>query len=305
MRASPTEAELEAVRGAWREARGAWSRCLAHLFGPEVDLLLESKIDAFPPSDEQIQAALVAPGPLDALAIERLGANAKGFFALERLLFDAPGESEAMPVLGQGRGSTRQREMVVAMAANLETVTAQLRDLWEPERGGFARQFAEAGTRSSELATRDAAFDLVVNRMVAFTEWVADVHLVLPSGRNADPPEPHPELVRARRSGNSIQDASDEVEGLLRLYLGSHDGSGLGAFVAQASPELDAALRDAFGQAIERIVSIPQPLDRAITEAPDEVRLAYEAVKRLQVAIATELVAVYQTTLRVVRFDGD
>lgn len=289
----PTPESVEAARGAWRELRSAWSRCLAHRFGPEVDLLLDSKVDAFPASEPLIEAALAAPGVLDAEAVERLGAHAKGLFALELLLF------------AEAQQDARRHEMIVAMAANLEAVAAQLRDLWEPERGGFARDFAEAGTRSSTLRTRDAAFDLVVNRMVSFAEWIADVHFVHPAGRNLDPPVPSPELVRARRSENTIQDASDEIEGLRRLYLGSRDGSGMGALVAQASPELDAAVRDAFAQASERVASIPPPLERALTDAPEEVRLAFEAVKRLQVDLATDLVAVYQTTLRVVRFDGD
>lgn len=306
LRARPTTEDLETVRGAWREARGTWSRSLAHLVGPESDLLLESKIDSFPANEARIEAALAAPDPLDAAAIERHGAHEKGFFALESLLFDAPGESDtSRRVLAADADGARRRDMVAALAANLDAVAEQLRDLWEPERGGFARNLAEAGTRSSDLPTRDAAFDLLVNRMVAFAEWIADVHLVRPAGRNLDPQRPQAELVRARRSENSIQDASDEIESLRRLYLGSRDGSGLGALVAQASPELDTALRDAFAQASERIASIPPPLDRALTEAPEEVRLAYEAVKRLQVAIATDLVAVYQTTLRVVRFDGD
>jgi predicted lipoprotein len=305
-RASPTDEALEAVRAAWREARSAWSRCQAHRVGPEVDLLLDSKIDTFPVNAERVEAAISAAGPLDAAAVERLGGNAKGFFALELLLFAAPGEGDTPMRLASGdAAAARRRVMIVALASNLEQVAGQIRDLWEPERGGFARQFAEAGTRSSELATRDEAFDLLVNRMVSFSEWIADVHLVWPAGRNLDPVELHPEQVRARASANSIQDASDEIEGLRRLYLGSRDGSGLGALVAQASPELDASMRDAFTQASERVAAIPPPLDRALADAPEEVRLAYEAVKRLQVAIATDLVAVYQTTLRVVRFDGD
>lgn len=305
-RADPTAAHLDAARIAWTRTRSAWDRSQAHLVGPEQDLLLEAKIETVPTHVEKIDALAAASPALDAAAIDRLGANVKGLPALEVLLYDAPGAaSSSLAAMTTDAHASQRRDLLVALASDLESVAAEIRQLWEPEGGGFAIDFATAGTRSSSLATRDAAFDLLINRMVYFTEWLADVHFAWPAGRGVDPPVPQPDLVRSRRSGRTIQDATDQLEGLRNLYQSTPTRAGLGALVAHVSPALDADMRDAFEHAAAQIAAIPPPLDVALTESPEAVRSAFESVKGLQVRTATDLVSVYQTTLRVVRFDGD
>ncbi len=276
-RAEPSPENLEAVRKAWAAARRAWNLCQAHLVGPEADRLLDAKIDHFPVSPSRIEEVVRGSEPIDADRVELLGANRKGLGAIEVLLFE-------------GEGASRRRDLVAAMAGNLQKVAEEIRDLWEPGRGGFDPALA--------AGSRDAAFDLVINRMIFFAESTADLYLRTPPGDHADSPRP-------QRSVRSLEDVRERLRGLRNLYEGRPGGAGLAALVEKAGPELDRAIRAAFDQAEADVAAIPGSLAGDLKRAPAEVQKAFGSIKELKMRLATDLVSVYRTTLRISPFDGD
>ncbi len=267
-------ADPETLRRAWRDARDAWARCGAHVIGPEHDRLLDAKIDTWP-----------AEPPVEAGDVERLGAHRKGFFAIEALLFDDPG----------GRP-----DVLAALARDLARVASEIRDVWEDAGGGFARAFSRAGTPGSPFASRQAAFDLLINHLVVFAEHTNDL-LARPAGLTvASEGRRDASLLRAARSDHDLDDLRSAVESLRRVYAG-----GLAGPVAQASPEMDAAIRGALDVAPARLSEIPRPLRSALDGPPEPLRRAVAALRGLKVRIAVDLVSAYRTTLTVSPFDGD
>lgn len=256
----------------WREARSAWSRCGAHVIGPERDRLLDAKIDTWPAAPPELEKD-----------VERLGAGRKGFFALEALLFGGEVDARA-----------------AALARNLADVAAAIRDGWEDGRGGFARELAGAGRPGSRFPSRQAAFDLLINHLVVFAEQTSD-RLARPAGLTVSAEgRRDPSLLRAARSDHDLDDLRSAVEGLRRVYAG-----GLAGPVAEAAPELDAAIRAALDVAPARLAEIPRPLEAALAAHPEAVRRAVAALRTLKVRVAVDLVSAYRTTLTVSPFDGD
>lgn len=252
----------------WRAARRAWALCGAHLIGPEQDRLLPAKIDTFPAE------------PADASDVEALGANRKGFFALEALLF---GENRPAPA--------------AALARNLAAVAREIRDGWE---GGFAEALATAGLPGSPFRTRQEAFDRIVNHIVSFAERTVD-RLAVPAGLTATSEgRVDPALLAARRSGEAREDLRGSVESLRRVYEGA-----LQAPLRKAAPEIDAALVAAFEAAARALAAIPEPLDRALSEHPEALRAAVGALRTLQSRLTIDMAGVFRTTLTVSPFDGD
>jgi predicted lipoprotein len=269
-RAAEAGVDLDDLRLSWKAARVAWCRCLPYLIGPEAERLLTAKIDTFPAADGKID---VLPA-LDDEALERLGADVKGFFALEALLF-SPGP--------------RNARLVPGLARNLALVAREIAEGWE----GFAE-------RSTRPEARRAFVDLLLNHLVLTAQGFCD-RIARPSGFTAEGDgRPRPELSRARKSGHTLPEARATLEGLRALYE-----RGLRARVVAASPELDAAIREAIDGAERSLAGIPEPFEAALDTRREELRVAVGALRNLQNRIAIDLVSVYRTTLTVSPFDGD
>lgn len=305
--ANPSPEGLDVLQEAWSKARLAWGRCEAHFIGPEDDRLLQAKIDTFPVLTSKLEEIVSGSGPLTERDVERFGANLKGFMALEYLIFSPGGNDAAvLAAVGEGKHADRRRSLIAALAANLERVAAEVRDYWDPERGNFAAEFAAPGGSASSYPEKDAAFDDIINRLVAFSEFTADARLGTPLGVTIKSSgKPEPAWVESRLSVHSVPDLLADLEGIRLLYEGGDEGKGLAERVVRMNPDLDRELRQALREAIESVRDISGPLDRALVADSEGVRRAFKDVKRLQYRIAVDLVAVYRTTLMVVPFDGD
>jgi uncharacterized protein len=80
---------LAAPRDAWRAALLAWDRVSTVAIGPLVERRSARRID-FSPTRPELIAKAIATQPANEADMERIGTPAKGFPALERLLWPAP-----------------------------------------------------------------------------------------------------------------------------------------------------------------------------------------------------------------------
>lgn len=203
--AAPSAANLTAAQSAWRTARAPWMESQAFGFGPVTDLLLDAQIDqAIDPA--RIDAELAAATPLD---VPALGANKKGFRALEYLLF-AP---DALPAL---QSSARRRDYLGALAIDLAARTEELRDAWTSGPTPYLDVFTSTPVKD--------AIDTIVNQTSFLTELLDDAEL----------------------TDASLADAAAGVRGLRVVWTGSRTGAlapdlGLRSLIFARSPS--AALR--------------------------------------------------------------
>jgi predicted lipoprotein len=108
--AAPSEATLASTQAAWRAARKVWHQTEAFRFGPVKTKNISSAVDFWPARLETIEGVIAGTDPITPASFEELGSNAKGFMALEALLFDsAAGDAAALARLTTAPDAARRR----------------------------------------------------------------------------------------------------------------------------------------------------------------------------------------------------
>jgi len=308
---APSQQALDATQEAWRVARGPWKECDAFAFGPAMDERLAVAIDQFPVEPAKIESEIAGTAALTVDYIDTIGADRKGFHALEHLLFGAGDDLAVLALLTTDAAAPRRRELLVALAQNLERKARELGSAWAPGGGAYAELLATPSAANPTYTTVKAAIDAFVNESVFLAELVADTRIGKPLGLSAGG-TPQPALEESGPSDNSLADMAASLRGLRAVYTGargadgaSGSGAGIGALVAAQSPATDREVRDLIEQAIAAIEAIPRPFRAAIVDRPAEVQAAYDAVKELKRILATEVLAALGATLKFNDNDGD
>jgi predicted lipoprotein len=307
---APSQATLDAARAAWRAARAPWRECDAFSFGPATDDRLAVAIDQLPVDPDKIEQEIAGAADLTADHVETIGANRKGFHAIEHLVFRADGDDAAvLASLTTDPLAPRRRQLVAALAENLERKVQELVRAWAPDGGGYAEVVAAPGASNSEYPTIKAVIDAFVNTSVFLAELVSDARIGKPLGL-ASGGAPQPTLEESGPSDNSLADMAGSVRGLRAVYTGARGGGGgagggISALVAAQSPALDREVRGQIDLALAAIEAIPRPFRAALTDHRAEVQAAYDAMKELKHLLGTEVLSVLGATLKFNDNDGD
>lgn len=302
LEASPDADSLAAAQRAWRAARSAWKQSGPFAFGPAATLRTAAKIDWSPVRGDRIERAIAAAGGFDSAAIEDLGANVKGFLALEYLLFDPQGDDAAVLA---GLSAPARRAYARALAENLRDQAAQLRDAWSPSGGNFAAALATAGQGSAVYPTVKAAVDALVNQVIFVSDDLARRQLLEPLGSDA---APRPELIVAARSHGGLADVLDAVAGIQNAYFGTYAGArgaSLSDVVHGLSPRVDTAIELAAQRVLAAAADLSMPLEDAVTSQRLQVARTQARAAELMRRLEIDLVSVLGTTLRFNPGDGD
>ena len=292
---------LRAVQAAWRAARVPWKQADAFGFGPASDLRLTPAMDQVvdPP---KIDALLAAATPIDEDTVTALGANVKGFHAIEHLLF---GDSETGLVLlfSVDVRAERRRSLLVEYTRNLAARAVELRVAW----AGESELIAHPGTDNETYPTVADSIDAFVNESVFLAEFAADARLGKPSG-TATGGVSQPDLVESRPSDNSLADLRDTLLGIRNVYFGSRNGmpgKGIGKLIVDSSPSTDRDVREALAASLEAVAAIPLPYEQALAAHAPEIEIALNTIKELKTILGTEVVGVLGATLKFNDNDGD
>jgi len=198
---APSQEGLDAAREAWRAARVPWKEVEAFGFGPAADLRLAVAMDQRPVDAAKIDLELAGTWALTEARVEALGANVKGFHAVEHLLF-----SGDLPSLTTDPLAPRRRDFLVALAQNLERKASDLRAAWAADGGGgYVTTLTEPGASNATYPTIKSSIDALVNESVFLSELIADDKLGKPSG-TATGGIPQPDLQESGPSDHSIAD---------------------------------------------------------------------------------------------------
>jgi predicted lipoprotein len=308
----PREDALRATQQAWRDARAYWKRTSAYGFGPAMDLRTEAAIDQFPVDPMLIELAIAGQqddgdAGVTVADIDELGANRRGFHALEHLLFNEQGNAAVLELLSDDPGATRRLQFLKALAQHLEIQVVELRAAWTDGRSNYLDVLTDPGDDNDEYPTVKKVVDTLVNECVFLTEVIADTRLGKPLGV-ANAGEPQPELEESPLSDNSRQDVADSLKSVRDVYLGTRNGrlgQGITTLVRQRSPTTDRAVRDALDDALAATAAIPQPFSEAIVEHRQAVERAYDAVNVLKRVLGTEVVGALGAALKFNDNDGD
>jgi predicted lipoprotein len=295
--ADPTDITLAAAQAAWRAARVPWKHTDAFGFGPAKDMSLSAAIDqVIDPA--KVELEVNGTTAISTSYVETLGANRKGFHAIEHLLFASLASLTTEP------DADRRRALLVAYAENLAQKAIVLRDAWA---AGYARQMAEPGSGNEEYATIKAVIDTFTNESLFQVELISDSWIGKPMG-TATGGVPQPELVESGPSDNSITDITHGLVGIRNIYFGAltdTPGKGIGKLVVAQSPAVDRDVRLQMIATLAAVEAIPRPYVTSITQMHPQVATAYEQMKELKRIFATEVVGVLGATLKFNDNDGD
>jgi predicted lipoprotein len=300
---SPAATTLAGAQLAWRRTRAAWKQSEAFAIGPAETLRTAAKIDFSPIRADRIESAIRAGGTPTADSIEELGANQKGFLAIEYLLFDPNGDAAAALA---DLGDAHRRALVRALAENLRDEVTLLRDAWAPDGGNFIHELVMAGKGSLEFPTVKSAVDELVNQLIFLSEEIADAQLLAALGRDTGTPDP--EALDAHRSENGLADLLDGLTGLQNVYYGAYagrDASGFSDVIVVSTPDIDGSIGLAIRRCFETATRIPGPLETALYEEPELVERAQVRAKELMRSLEVDLVSALGATLRFNPNDGD
>jgi len=303
----PGEGNLAALRSAWREARRAWKLCEPHFIGPEAKRMLQAKIDTPSIDTGKIEEIVAGSDPLDPAYVEGLGANRKGFAAIEYLLFAEGGPHGSAGARLTDASGSRRRQFLAALAGNLADTSAEVRDLWEPGKGNYLAEFLQGRAEIGAPFPEKVPLDDLINHLIGYTEDLADLRLGRPLGIRASRSKtPDPGLLESRFSGDSVEDLLASLDGVRVLYQGAPEhGLGLAARVKAVSPEIHQAILEALEKAAAGVKAIPAPVSKAVREQNEAAIKAVETLAEVHSRFKVDLASIYQTRITVIRFDGD
>lgn len=297
--ASPSDDGLRAARDAWAAAREPLQSAWLFHFGPAMDLAIQDYLDYWPARPDTIEASLASAATIDAAWIDTLGAPSRGFPAIEYLLFDPARDDAALVAyLGDAGEGARRCTYLAALAADVESQSARLRDAWEPDRGGYASSFADGG----ELAMQVSVF---YNAVFGATEAIKVRKIGTPQGREAMG-VPQPDLAESRFSDRSVEDMLDAMRAVRSVFTGTRgarDGLGLEDAIAELRPDAVPDVLARIDAAIAALETLPRPFDAHLADAI--VEPVYQTVVAVVRVMSTDVAALLGVTVTFTDTDGD
>jgi predicted lipoprotein len=285
LRDNPSEQALQKSREAWLSVRTPWEQSEGFLTGPVDSQGLDPAMDTWPVQPNEINDEIAKVEGNRLRDLSQVGVSAKGFHAIEFLLF---GEEGSKTLATQ---TAAERSYLVSLAGSVHDVIAVLLSSWEEsfEDGpSYRERLLNSGVADNgAFATSRAAIDDVVEKLSGIADEVGTVKIGGPHGDKRAP-------IESEYSDNSLRDFEDNIRGLRFVYQGSTTGavhpSSIKSRVTAKDPALDARIEQLIDDAIAAIQRIPAPFrTSAASPAADAKITAAETVLRdLRDLLATE-----------------
>ncbi len=324
--ASPDAATLEGARAAWKNAIDAWQRAEVFAFGPAAmtgqpgGKDLRDPIYAWPLvnrclTEQQIVDQSYA-GPAFATAL----VSTRGLGTAEYLLFYEAfdnGCAETAPInaagtwAALGEAEIKKRRLAYAQAASADVVVRaqQLVDAWDPAKGNFLGELANAG-QSKVFASQQMAFNAVNGALFYADSELKDLKVGKPAGLVegcvAVPCVQDVESPWAKRSKEHIR---NNLRGLDRMVRGcGANGEGLAfddLLHAVGADGVAASLQTTLDASVVALDALREPtLEDDLVKDPAGVKRFYDAVRAFGVVLKTDFVTVLDFELPK-RVEGD
>ena len=265
--------------------------------GPDMARRSAEKIDWRIDAD-RIDALLAADEPeLTAEVVgTQMSSTQRGLGAIEYFI-DADDALEAV----ERPRTCAYLEAVAAVAADEAAAVLAGWTTADGDTPAFRDRFAGA----EDPATADMSLDDLVNEALNLTQRMSELELLAvrgAEGPDSPPPDPiDPALVAAIHEGPAglgVADDLDRLEGMRVVFV-----DGLAPLLGD---DLEQRVGDEIEQATAAFAALGDgPLQVAAVEQTAQVRAAYDAVKALQITLATDVVSKLGVTVGFSDADGD
>jgi uncharacterized iron-regulated protein len=277
------DADFEAVKTAWREARIPWEQSEGFLYGPVDTEGIDPAIDSWPVDVNAIDALLASSEPITATLLAT-NDEARGFHTIEYFVWGLDGFKKSDEL------TDREVEYLKAATADFQSKTQQLFDGWKANGGNYAANFINAGESNSRYKSQVLALTELVDGMITIADEVGNGKIEDPLNGNGG--NAKPEAEESRFSHNSKRDFADNIRSIQNIYLGDYaatKGKGLTDIVASENAALNTKIIDQIADAITKIENIPGTFTNAIVNNRTEVATAQTAVNTIQATFESEL----------------
>ncbi|HEY4107949.1 imelysin family protein [Puia sp.] len=301
--AGPTADKLTAVQNLFKAAYVRWEAVSAYdYFGPAAsNQPVLAGLNLFPTNTVTIEAN-VGSGNNNVNAFAN--ASAKGFPALDYLLFGAGGNTLA------GFASANRKAYLAAVSADIKAEVNAAAKGWSASGGNYIATFL-AGTGNSV----SSSLGLLINSIVQDFEITKNDRLGIPLGKQ--PPGQSlpvlPKELEAYYSGISAQLCLAQIKAVQNLYQGigtAGDGKGLADYVVKANAKygsglLNDTLTAKFTSAVNGMSAISDPMSASIQSNSAPANAVYVTTQQLVVLLKTDMASSLGVLITFGDNDGD
>jgi uncharacterized protein len=310
-RDNPTVETLAALQEAWRRTTAAWVR--ADQMGLERSAPVVSQIYKPPANTEFIEDFIAETDTIDVDFIAGIGSTAKGLAAIEYLIFDPEGGSEAvLKSFVDGERAAQRMAYTTAAVEHVHLTGSQYLEEWQ----ALGQHYADVDTEPDAAAMESAAvmdLRMMTNKWMTTLEDVLTVDLSDPMGLSSGG-EIRPELVKAPYSQYSAELVLAYLQGFEMVFYGhSPDGEDYAGY----ADGLDFMRADYNGRPLSQVIgeqlttvvttleTLDVPLEDALTSHPEIVEAAHSEMRTLLRLIVADMTSNLSIALVYSDNDGD
>ncbi|MEP2240469.1 MAG: imelysin family protein [Maribacter sp.] len=242
-----TETELLALQDAWKTAFLNWKGNEVFNLGAIQSSFIHTRINQWPTNYEALEENIASEETLNNDFVSSVGANTKGYSAIEYLLFHET-NAVILTELTTGENAERRMQYLLALIENLAEQAEFLQTFWEGVEPSFKSNL-ETGVNGSQ--------NQVVNAIIASLEAMKGTKIeeALNAEANGET------YFEAYRSKTSKEALIVNLNTLYKSYLGAYEaqtGFGLDDYLIEVlnRPDLDIALQEAFVVAMNDLEAI-------------------------------------------------
>jgi predicted lipoprotein len=255
---TPSQETLEGLKESWRIGYSTWKKIEPFNIGIIQESFIHSSIHTWPASETQIENSIESTETIDASYISTIGAQRKGYAAIEYLLFDK-NESITIENFTSNTYAIRRGDYLVALTENLKDKSINLNELWIMHEVGF---------KTDVSTSVEGSQNRFVNAMTAQLEFIKNTKIedALNTMAIVDL-----ENFRSQFSKESIQ---LNLEALRLVYTGNFNDNnnkfGLEEYVSETlqRPDLNTEVLMAYLDTSNAFDAIPSTLQDAIINEP-------------------------------------
>ena len=287
LNATANQQNLDAAQKAWKDMRLVWEQCEGFLFGPVDYDGYDPKMDTWPTDYTQMDSLMASSVTFNATTIEDVNYTLRGFHPIEYILFGDQTHGARVP----GSITTRQKEYMVSLGADLKKNCDALAASWQPSGDNYGNLVKTAGQSGNHTyAKRSDIFLALVDGLAEICGEVGDGKMKDPFGTS--PADVAPQTVESPYSGNSVSDFKNNIIGLQNVYLckyGNGTGISFSNLVAVKNQALDNKLRAQITTAINSFDNITMPYEKAIISQRTQIQQTMTALNTLAETIDVDL----------------